>query len=93
MKLIEGGKASRKERIHPDLGEIRDCGDREVFRVDDREFVKSGDGEYTDGKIVVYCDQQDSTSWAAKVGNLRTGYYWTPEYAVDNLLDTLEAAQ
>jgi hypothetical protein len=54
------------------------------FRVGERHFVKvdAKDDTYSDGEITVYHDQQDSTAWAARKGGVRTGYYWTPECAV-----------
>jgi hypothetical protein len=67
----------------------RDVYDRESFRVDDRTFTRTEPGTYTDGKITAYCDQQDSKSWGARAGKLHTGYYWTPEYAVIALLDSI----
>lgn len=67
-----------------------DCYDRDVFEVSGRKFSKVEPGEYSDGKITVYCDQQDSQSWAAKIGRLNTGYYWYPEYAVEALLESIK---
>jgi hypothetical protein len=69
-----------------------ECYGRGSFRVRARTFTRSVPGEYTDGKIVVYCDQQCSTAWAAKLGDLRTGYYSAPEFAVAKLLDSVAAA-
>jgi len=67
----------------------KDCYSRDSFERAGRTFKKIEPGEYSDGKITVYCDQQDSTAWAARVGALRTEYYWFPEYAVDNLLESI----
>lgn len=65
-----------------------DCYTRDSFEVSGLKFHKTQPGEYKDGKITVYCDQQDSQSWAAKIGSLKTGYYWYPEYAVEALLES-----
>jgi hypothetical protein len=70
---------------------VRKLYDRKFFRVGERLFVRLGPGKYADGKITVYCDQQDSTSWLARVGAVCTGYYWTPEAAVKKLLGAVEA--
>lgn len=64
--------------------------DRERFRVGDKLFTRTEPGEYSDGRITVYCDQQDSTAWAARLGDLHTGYHWTHEGAVMALLQALE---
>lgn len=71
----------------------RECYKRDSFQVAGRIFLKKEPGTYSDGKIIVYCDQQDSTSWAARIGNIRTGYFWYPEYAVVDLLESLEAVK
>lgn len=65
--------------------------DRHSFEVKGRTFTKVRPGVYTDGTITVCCDQQDSTSWAARIGGTCTGYHWMPEYAVERLL--YQAAQ
>lgn len=70
--------------------EPEDCYDRASFEVSGRVFSKVEPGEYSDGKITVYCDQQDSQSWAAKVDKLNTGYYWYPEHAVEALLESIK---
>jgi hypothetical protein len=61
--------------------------DRESFRVGERTFKRTEPGEYTDGKVIVFCDQQDSTAWGARCHGAWTGYYWTPERAVQSLLE------
>ena len=84
---------------HPDMLQLRTIDDaykfaqRDTFRVGTRTFVRDGDDAYTDGKIVVFHEQQDSTSWAARpvAGGACTRYFWTPEYAVDQLLQTAQA--
>lgn len=70
-----------------------ECYNRISFEVDGRKFNKVEPGEYSDGKITVYCDQQDSTSWAAKLGSVRTGYFWYPEYAVEKLIESIKGIQ
>ena len=67
--------------------------ERDTFRVGARTFVRDGEGAYTDGKIVVFHDQQCSTSWAARTvnGGVRTGYFWVPDFAVDKLLEAAAA--
>lgn len=70
-----------------------DCYARDSFSASGRTFTKVEPGTYSDGKITVYCDQQDSTSWAARIGNIRTGYFWFPEYAVEELVSSIEAAK
>jgi hypothetical protein len=81
----------------PDLcANAAECYGRESFRVDDRVFKRTEPGAYTDGKIIAYCHQQDSTSWGARGAEgagrkLRTGYFWHPEYAVGALLDGAKA--
>lgn len=83
----------------PDLPRLRTMDDayklydRPRFRVGDRTFKQLEPGTYSDGKITVFYDQQDSTSWAARVGSLFTSYYWAPEHAVANMLRSLEAAR
>lgn len=73
------------------LTEARKLWSRESFRVGARTFVKvdKEDDTYSDGSITVYHDQQDSTSWAARRGDVRTSYYWSPERAVQVLLEAL----
>ncbi len=66
----------------PDRYDAEALFDRKSFRVGDREFVRTEPGEYVCGNVKVYCDQQDSTSWACSFGAMSTGYYWTPEFAV-----------
>jgi hypothetical protein len=76
------------------VGDARKLYLRPSFRVGARTFVKvdAEDDTYSDGKITVYHDQQDSSSWAARAGSLNTGYFWTPEWAVEAVLESLEAA-
>lgn len=83
---------SREEvrQMYPDIHDgmrESECYGRAQFRVRDRVFKREEPGSYTDGTITVFCDQQDSTSWMARCGNLRTGYYCAPEFAVDRLID------
>lgn len=85
--------------LTPDLPRILDVvaaqklWQRKSFRVGGRTFVKIDDDDdtYRCGNITVYRDQQDSSAWAARVGQMRTAYYWAPEFAVKALLDTVEA--
>ncbi len=74
---------------YPDLtidSLARDCYSREQFRYRTRVFKRTGPGQYSDGTILVYCDQQYTTSWKARVGGLVTERYWFPEYAVNDLV-------
>lgn len=81
---------------YPDLFPIRTQDDaykviqRDTFRVGGRLFQRQGNDAYTDGKIIAYQDQQDSTSWGARSldGRIHVRYYWAPEYAVEALLNS-----
>ena len=75
--------------IRRDAGQLAQ---RETFRVRERTFVRDGEGAYTDGQIVVFHDQQDSTSWTAKPknGTMHTGMYWAPEFAVEALVEAVQ---
>lgn len=96
LKLVQNRKPDPNT---PDLPILRNMDDartlyrRPMFRVGDRTFKQLEPGTYSDGKITVFCDQQDNTSWAARVGSLFTSYYWAPEHAVANMLRSLEAAR
>lgn len=61
------------------------------FTVCGREFVRTEPGEFMCGDIVVFCDQQDSTSWMARKGAVRTGWYWYPAVAAGKLIEALES--
>lgn len=78
----------------PDLPmRMSGCYARTSFRVDYREFKRTKPGEYTDGKIVCYCNQQDPTSWRASIGDFCTGSFWAPEFAVATLLEIARQVQ
>lgn len=83
---------------YPDLKKIKTYDDalkasrRKSFRADEYLFVWSVDKDaYINGNVVVFHDQQDSTSWYAKVGGTSLTTYpkcfWAPEYAVEKLLE------
>ncbi len=65
---------------------------RASFRFRGATFKRTEPGEYRNGNVVVYCDQQDSTAWTAKCGSGRhstiTGAFWAPEHAVAALLQS-----
>ncbi len=91
MKLLEINNAT-PDLPKPLTGEnCYDLYKRTSFRVGTKTFNQLEPGEYKYNNITVYCDQQDSTSWAARVGSVSTGYYWTPEWAVLELFDALES--
>jgi hypothetical protein len=95
LTLVGGTSVGRaQDRLAtPDLPKVvrvkdaRELYCRPQFRVGDLTFVCIEPGEYACDDITVYCDQQDSCSWAARRGGANTGYFWTPEWAVMSLLD------
>lgn len=74
---------------------VEDVWKRKKFECRGRTFVRDEETKdsYTDGKIVVFHDQQCSTSWTAQVGSLRTNTCSYPEHAIETLLDAIEAAK
>lgn len=63
---------------------------RETFTHLGGVWTSGGEGGWTSEAVypgvVVFHDQQDSSTWAARRNGVQTGWYWAPEWALDILL-------